>query len=245
MATAAEVQTRDKLYINGQWVEPRAPETIDVINPTTEEVIGTIPEGTPRTSTAPSRRPGRLRRPGRRPAARSAPSTSRRSPPSSRAPGRDRDDDRPGGRHAADARPHDPGRRCPIAQFAAMPRLIEEVAFEEEIGNSLVVSEPVGVVGCITPWNYPLHQIAAKVAPALAAGCTVVAQAERGRAAQRLHPRRGDRGRRPARGRLQPRHRHRPGRRRGARRATRTSTWSPSPARPAPASASASWPRRR
>jgi acyl-CoA reductase-like NAD-dependent aldehyde dehydrogenase len=42
------------------------------------------------------------------------------------------------------------------------------------VGNSLVVREPIGVVGCITPWNYPLHQIAAKVAPALAAGCTVV-----------------------------------------------------------------------
>jgi acyl-CoA reductase-like NAD-dependent aldehyde dehydrogenase len=42
------------------------------------------------------------------------------------------------------------------------------------VGNSLIVREPIGVVGCITPWNYPLHQIAAKVAPALAAGCTVV-----------------------------------------------------------------------
>ena len=46
--------------------------------------------------------------------------------------------------------------------------------FEEKMGNSLIVREPVGVVGCITPWNYPLHQIAAKVAYALAAGCTVV-----------------------------------------------------------------------
>ena len=45
---------------------------------------------------------------------------------------------------------------------------------EEQVGNSLIVREPVGVVGCITPWNYPLHQICAKVAPALAAGCTVV-----------------------------------------------------------------------
>ena len=45
---------------------------------------------------------------------------------------------------------------------------------EERIGNSLVVREPIGVVGCITPWNYPLHQIVNKVAPALAAGCTVV-----------------------------------------------------------------------
>jgi len=55
-----------------------------------------------------------------------------------------------------------------------MPKLMEEVAWEEEIGNSRVFREPVGVLGAITPWNYPLNQIAAKVAPALAAGCTVV-----------------------------------------------------------------------
>ena len=53
-------------------------------------------------------------------------------------------------------------------------QLVARVRVEEQIGNSLVVREPVGVVGCITPWNYPLHQIVAKVAPALAAGCTVV-----------------------------------------------------------------------
>ncbi len=62
----------------------------------------------------------------------------------------------------------------PTGQFAAMPKLMEEVAWEEEIGNSRVLREPVGVLGAITPWNYPLNQIAAKVAPALAAGCTVV-----------------------------------------------------------------------
>src|SRR6185295_15379959 len=44
----------------------------------------------------------------------------------------------------------------------------------EMIGNSMVVREPIGVVGAITPWNYPLHQVMAKVAPALAVGCTVV-----------------------------------------------------------------------
>jgi acyl-CoA reductase-like NAD-dependent aldehyde dehydrogenase len=55
-----------------------------------------------------------------------------------------------------------------------MPSLMEEVRWEEEIGNSRVLREPVGVIGAITPWNYPLNQIAAKVAPALAAGCTVV-----------------------------------------------------------------------
>ena len=62
----------------------------------------------------------------------------------------------------------------PMTTFMSMSQVLAEVKFEEQIGNSRVVREPVGVVGCITPWNYPLHQIAAKVAPALAAGCTVV-----------------------------------------------------------------------
>ena len=62
----------------------------------------------------------------------------------------------------------------PVMSFAAAAQLATEFPFEEEVGNSLIVREPVGVVGAITPWNYPLHQIAAKVAPALAAGCTVV-----------------------------------------------------------------------
>jgi acyl-CoA reductase-like NAD-dependent aldehyde dehydrogenase len=62
----------------------------------------------------------------------------------------------------------------PTTTFASMPKLLAELQWEEEVGNSLIVREPVGVVGAITPWNYPLHQIAAKVAPALAAGCTVV-----------------------------------------------------------------------
>src|SRR6185312_3015535 len=62
----------------------------------------------------------------------------------------------------------------PTMTFTSMPGLLEEVEWEQEIGNSTVVREPIGVVGAITPWNYPLHQIAAKVAPAIAAGCTVV-----------------------------------------------------------------------
>jgi betaine-aldehyde dehydrogenase len=62
----------------------------------------------------------------------------------------------------------------PIANFANYAKLLNDYQFENRVGNSLVVREPVGVVGAITPWNYPLHQIALKVAPALAAGCTVV-----------------------------------------------------------------------
>ena len=62
----------------------------------------------------------------------------------------------------------------PKGNFAITAGLLGTYKFEEEIGNSIVVREPFGVVGCISPWNYPLHQIALKVAPALAAGNTVV-----------------------------------------------------------------------
>ena len=62
----------------------------------------------------------------------------------------------------------------PAAVLESYATLVETYPFEEELGNSLVIREPVGVVGCITPWNYPLHQAVAKLAPALAAGCTVV-----------------------------------------------------------------------
>ena len=62
----------------------------------------------------------------------------------------------------------------PIMMIGMNAKFIREAKLEEELGNSLVIKEPVGVVGCITPWNYPLHQIVCKIAPALAAGCTIV-----------------------------------------------------------------------
>src|ERR1700677_939660 len=62
----------------------------------------------------------------------------------------------------------------PVVVTGSYAKLLREMKFEHEIGNSLVLREAAGVVGAITPWNYPLHQIMAKVAPALAAGCTVV-----------------------------------------------------------------------
>ena len=61
-----------------------------------------------------------------------------------------------------------------VGDFRAAAAVARSFSFEEELGNSLIVREAAGVVGCITPWNYPLHQIAAKVAYAMAAGCTVV-----------------------------------------------------------------------
>lgn len=62
----------------------------------------------------------------------------------------------------------------PIMMIGMNAKFIREAKLEEELGNSLVIKEPIGVIGCITPWNYPLHQIVCKIAPALAAGCTVV-----------------------------------------------------------------------
>ncbi|NEA06379.1 aldehyde dehydrogenase family protein, partial [Streptomyces sp. SID10116] len=62
----------------------------------------------------------------------------------------------------------------PILVSGSYAELAATHPFEERVGNSTVYLEPVGVVGAITPWNYPLHQIVNKVAPALAAGCTVV-----------------------------------------------------------------------
>ena len=62
----------------------------------------------------------------------------------------------------------------PMTTFASMDELVSTLCFEETVGHSLVLREPVGVVAAIAPWNYPLHQIAAKVAPALSSGCTVV-----------------------------------------------------------------------
>ena len=55
--------------------------------------------------------------------------------------------------------------------FAKVARSFE---WEKKVGNSMVVREPIGVVGCITPWNFPLSQITLKIAPAMVAGCTVV-----------------------------------------------------------------------
>ncbi|MFH8380336.1 aldehyde dehydrogenase family protein [Kitasatospora sp. NPDC018058] len=62
----------------------------------------------------------------------------------------------------------------PLAVATSYLTLLAEHPFEERIGNSVVLAEPAGVVAAITPWNYPLHQIVAKVVPALAAGCPVV-----------------------------------------------------------------------
>jgi len=62
----------------------------------------------------------------------------------------------------------------PIQSVANFIKILDDYDWEDHLGNSAIIKEPVGVVACITPWNYPLHQIMAKVCPALAAGCTVI-----------------------------------------------------------------------
>jgi aldehyde dehydrogenase (NAD+) len=174
MATAAELQVRDRIFIGGEWVEPEGSETLEVINSTTEEVMGTIPAGTEADADRAVL------------AARDAFEGWSQTPREERArllgaiaTGLGERSEEIATTIAQElGMPLKLSRLIqaglPVAQFAAMPKLIEEVAWEEEIGNSRVLREPVGVVGAITPWNYPLNQIAAKVAPALAAGCTVV-----------------------------------------------------------------------
>jgi aldehyde dehydrogenase (NAD+) len=174
MATAAELQVKDKVFIGGEWVEPSGAEPIEVVNPTTEDVIGTIPacsqEDADRAVAA----------------AREAFETWSQTSHEERAGYiaaiaaglNERGDEIAATITQELGMPLKLSRiiqvGLPASQFASMPKLMEEVAWEEEIGNSRVLREPVGVLGAITPWNYPLNQIAAKVGPALAAGCTVV-----------------------------------------------------------------------
>ncbi|MGA8744483.1 MAG: aldehyde dehydrogenase family protein [Solirubrobacterales bacterium] len=174
MATTAELQVREEVFIAGKWEGSTGPETIEVINSTTEEVMGRIPAGTAedadravqaaREAFEPWSQSSREERAGYLAAI--AAGLGERSAEIAATIAQEL------GMPLKLSEMIQAG--LPIAQFAAMPALMEEVAWEEEIGNSRVLREPVGVLGAITPWNYPLNQIAAKVAPALAAGCTVV-----------------------------------------------------------------------
>jgi len=165
---------RDRFFIGGQWVAPSGKETIDVHNAGTGEVMGRVPAGAEKDIDAAVA------------AARGAFEAWRQLPAEKRSEYLEKI------AAALKARADELARTIaqevgmplkmasriqaglPIANFANYAKLVKEFSFESRVGNSLVVREPVGVVGAITPWNYPLHQITLKVAPALAAGCTVV-----------------------------------------------------------------------
>ncbi|MGC5330237.1 aldehyde dehydrogenase family protein [Micromonospora sp. DT62] len=165
---------RTDFYLDGQWSAADSRDTVAVRNPATEDVIATVPAGTAadvdRAVAA-----ARAAFPGWADAA-----------PAERAARLDR-------LHAAlSARADEIARTValelgtplkvagrvqtglPLTVLHSYVELAARPPADETVGNSLVVREPVGVVGAITPWNYPLHQVVAKLAPALAAGCTVV-----------------------------------------------------------------------
>ena len=165
---------RDKLFIGGRWVAPSGREMIDVHNAGTGEVMGRVPAGNAKDVDAAVA------------AARGALEGWNATPPEKRAQFLEKTS--AGLKARADELAKTIAQEVgmplklagriqaalPIANFANFAKLLKEFVFEERVGNSLVMREPVGVVAAITPWNYPLHQIALKVAPALAAGCTVV-----------------------------------------------------------------------
>ena len=168
------MQDRREIYIGGAWVASTGTDAIDVINASTEEVMGRVPDGTP----ADVDRAVLAARAAFEPWAATSPADRAKYVQGiAEGIGARRDE-------IAATIAGEVGMPIflsgliqaglPQAVAAGFPAVVEDFPWEEEIGNSLVVREPVGVVGAITPWNYPLHQIVAKVAPALVAGCTVV-----------------------------------------------------------------------
>jgi aldehyde dehydrogenase (NAD+) len=165
---------RDAFYIDGRWVKPASSETLDVVDSASEDVFATIPAGTAADVDKAVR------------AAASAFPAWAATPAKDRGEFLQKITDGLAGRAAeiADVISHEVGMPRNLSEMiqAGLPTMTfgdnaqraGAFVWDEEIGNSLVLREPVGVVGAITPWNYPLHQIANKVAPALAAGCTVV-----------------------------------------------------------------------
>ena len=165
---------RDRLYIDGNWAAPASGDTIPVENPATEEVLAHVPAGTAedvdRAVTA----------------ARAAFDGWAATPLAERGAVLGKLHSALAGRAGDIARTVglELGTPLKVAKMvqAGLPLtvlrgyadLAAQPVEEETIGNSLIVHEPVGVVGAITPWNYPLHQVVAKVAAALAAGNTVV-----------------------------------------------------------------------
>ena len=168
------MHVRDTIYINGAWVPSTGTGTIEVIDAGTEGVFATIPEGTAADVDAAAI------------AAEAAFASWFATPVKDRCALLAKVAEQLQARNGeiAEIISHEVGMPLlfssliqaglPTGTFADVATRAVDFEWEREVGTSLVVREPIGVVGCITPWNYPLHQIANKVAPALAAGCTVV-----------------------------------------------------------------------
>jgi aldehyde dehydrogenase (NAD+) len=168
------VHSRMQFFVGGSWVDASAREPIAVVDPATEEQVAEVPAGTAEDVDAAVA------------AARAAFEPWAALPPADRAALLSAAAD------ALEARADEVAALItsemgtplwfstavqvgnPVKVLRTYAELLGTFAWDEQIANSLVVKEPIGVVGAITPWNYPLHQVVAKVAAALAAGCTVV-----------------------------------------------------------------------
>ncbi len=168
------MHARENIYIDGKWVAASGEGSIEIVNPATEQCIGSVPVG----SAADVEKAVA--------SARAAfPSWSQSSI-----------EERQGYLNAISAAIAERGEEIaelitaevgtpinysrmamvgtPRVVSRSYSKMLDSFDWEEEVRNSLIVKEPIGVVGMITPWNFPLHQIIGKVAPALAAGCTMV-----------------------------------------------------------------------
>jgi acyl-CoA reductase-like NAD-dependent aldehyde dehydrogenase len=168
------MQTFSSHYIGGKWVAAQSSETFKVYDSSSEEVMAAVPAGTVEEAVRAIA------------AARAAFEGWAKLPVETRASFLDK--------IAAGLKSRMDELATTIAREVGMPlklarsvqvgapvwnwnnfaKVTRAFQWEEKIGNSLVVREPIGVVGCITPWNFPLNQITLKIAAALGAGCTVV-----------------------------------------------------------------------
>lgn len=165
---------RTKFYIGGSWVEPEVPRTAPVVNPATEEVLYNVAIGSAADVD-------------------DAVAAARKAWPAFADTSREQRvtllarimevymkrmkdigaaiSDEMGAPLGFAERVH---ASAGLGHFKTTHEVLQTYAFEERTGGAMVVREPVGVAGQITPWNWPMNQIACKVAPALAAGCTMV-----------------------------------------------------------------------
>ena len=163
-----------KFYIDGKWVDPIEPKTLDVDNPTTEQVSGKISLGTAADV-------DKAVKAARRAFA-SYSQTSREERldllQAIQAEYQKRAGDLADAVHEEMGAPPSlaggPQVNMGLGHLTTAIDVLKNFPFEEQHGSTLVVKEPIGVCGLITPWNWPINQIACKVFPALATGCTMV-----------------------------------------------------------------------
>ena len=168
------MHNREELYINGKWVIPNGKAKIEIINPTNEENIGYVPAGSTNDIDV---------------AVKSAKEAFKHWSKSSIVKRMEILNSlssaiKERGEELAQVITSEVGTPIGYSRTAMVgtPRVVsrsyskilENFEWEAEVRNSLIIREGIGVCAFITPWNFPLHQIIGKVAPAIAAGCTMI-----------------------------------------------------------------------